>query len=69
MQYVGVRHGLGQRVLLRMHRISINKLEEFGANGHPHYKRTVENMKRMKEMDLEAWIMEQKSKGQRLFYP
>jgi hypothetical protein len=44
-------------------------LEEFSSDGTPHHKRTVENLKRMKVTGIEAWIEEQKRKGQCLFCP
>jgi hypothetical protein len=44
------------------------KLESFAGN-IPHHKRTIENMKRMREMGLHRWIHEQKEKGQCLFCP
>jgi len=44
-------------------------LEEFSSDGVPHHKRTVENLKKMKEIGIEAWIEEQKRKGQCLFCP
>ncbi len=45
------------------------KLVEFSSDGVPHHKRTVENMKRMKELGIESWIAEQKAKGQCVFCP
>ena len=45
------------------------KLKSFAEDPWPHHRRTVENMKRMKEMGLEAWIEDQKKKGQCLFCP
>lgn len=44
-------------------------LEEFSSDGTPHHKRTVENLKKMKEIGIEAWIQNQKRKGQCLFCP
>lgn len=44
-------------------------LNEFCSDGVPHHKRTVENLKRMKEIGLKAWIDEQRRKGQCLFCP
>ncbi|MHA2101410.1 MAG: DUF3795 domain-containing protein, partial [Candidatus Kariarchaeaceae archaeon] len=35
------------------------KLEDFASDGYDHHKQTVENMKRMKEIGIEAWITEQ----------
>ena len=45
------------------------KVEEFREDGHDHHRRTVENMERMRETGLEAWIEEQRRKGQCLFCP
>ncbi len=45
------------------------KLEEFSRDGVSHHERTVENLKKMKELGLENWIKEQKSKGQCVFCP
>lgn len=44
-------------------------VNEFTSDGVSHHKRTVENAKRMKEIGLDAWIAEQKRKGQCLFCP
>jgi len=44
-------------------------VNEFSSNGVSHHKRTIENSKRMKEIGIEAWINEQKRKGQCLFCP
>jgi len=46
--------------------ISVN---EFSSDGVSHHKRTIENSKRMKEIGIEAWIVEQKRKGQSVFCP
>lgn len=35
-------------------------LNEFSSDGIPHHKQTVKNMKRMKEVGIEAWIAGQK---------
>jgi len=35
------------------------KLLEFASDGYDHHRITVENMKRMREIGLEAWIAEQ----------
>ena len=35
------------------------KLEEFASDGWDHHKQTVENMKKMKEIGIKAWIAEQ----------
>lgn len=45
------------------------ELQKFSSDGRAHHRRTVENMKRMKEIGIEAWILEQKRKGQCLFCP
>ena len=34
-------------------------LQEFASDGIAHHKQTVENMKRMKEIGIQAWIAEQ----------
>ncbi len=34
-----------------------------------HHRRAVENMKRIKEMGLEAWVEEQREKGPPMFCP
>ncbi len=44
-------------------------VNEFSVDGIPHHKRTVENLKMMKEMGIEAWIKEQERKGQCVFCP
>ncbi|MBX5326910.1 DUF3795 domain-containing protein [Candidatus Bathyarchaeota archaeon A05DMB-4] len=44
-------------------------VKEFSDDGSPHHKRTVENAKKMREIGIEAWIEEQKKKGQCLFCP
>lgn len=44
-------------------------VNEFGSDGISHHKKTVENSKRMKEIGIEAWIAEQKRKGQCVFCP
>ena len=44
-------------------------LNEFSSDGISHHNRTVENLKRMKEIGIDAWINEQKRKGQCLFCP
>lgn len=41
-------------------------LQEFASDGYAHDKQTVENMKRMKEIGGEAWIVEQ---GKSAFCP
>lgn len=44
-------------------------LKEFSSNGISHHKRTVENLKRMKEIGITAWIEEQKGKDKCVFCP
>jgi hypothetical protein len=44
-------------------------VSEFSSDGISHHKRTVENLKIMKEIGIEAWIAEQKRKGQCIFCP
>ena len=44
-------------------------VDEFASNGISHHGRTVENMKRMKEIGLEAWIEEQERAGRCVFCP
>jgi hypothetical protein len=44
-------------------------LDKFASDGVSHHKRTVENMRRMKEIGFENWVAEQKRKGQCLFCP
>ena len=44
-------------------------VNEFSSDGISHHKRTVENSKRMKEIGIEAWIAEQKRRGQCVFCP
>jgi hypothetical protein len=44
-------------------------VEEFREDEHDHHRRTVENMERMREMGLEAWIEEQRRRGQCFFCP
>ena len=43
------------------------KLGEFASDGIAHHKRTVENMKEMREIGVEAWTEEKNSKGQCMF--
>lgn len=45
------------------------KLERFSRDGVAHHERTVENLKRMRELGLESWIQEQKRKGPPVFCP
>jgi hypothetical protein len=46
-----------------------NILEEFGSDGISHHKRTLDNLKRMKEIGLERWIAEQQNRGTYVFCP
>jgi len=41
----------------------------FASDGTPHHKRTVENMKRAKEIGITAWVAEQDKKGPPVFCP
>jgi len=45
------------------------KLKDFCSDGVAHHKRTVENLARMKEIGVQAWIAEQKAKGPSVFCP
>ena len=42
-------------------------LKAFASDGFPHHKKTVENMKRMKEIGIDIWLEEQKKKGKSVF--
>lgn len=44
-------------------------LTDFASDGVSHHKRTVENLKRMKQIGIDAWIAEQNKKGQPVFCP
>jgi hypothetical protein len=44
-------------------------LKKFEYDGIAHHKQTVENLKRMKEIGLDAWLEEQKRTGQPRFCP
>jgi len=44
-------------------------LKAFASDGIPHHRKTVENMKRMKEIGIKSWVKEQKEKGQCEFCP
>ncbi|MCZ2856348.1 MAG: DUF3795 domain-containing protein [Candidatus Bathyarchaeota archaeon] len=46
-----------------------SEVKEFSSDGTSHHKKTVENAQRMKEIGLEAWIIEQKRRGQCPFCP
>lgn len=43
------------------------KLDAFASDGMDHHRRAVENMKRIKEMGLKAWVEEQRAKGPPVF--
>jgi hypothetical protein len=45
------------------------KLEAFAGDGMDHHRRAVENMKRIMEMGLDAWLEEQRGKGPPVFCP
>ena len=45
------------------------KLDSFAGDGVYHHRRSVENMKRIKKMGIEAWLEEQREKGQPVFCP
>jgi len=44
-------------------------VNKFSSDGVAHHKRTIENSKRLKGIGIEAWIAEQKRKGQCVFCP
>ncbi|NIO37140.1 DUF3795 domain-containing protein [Candidatus Bathyarchaeota archaeon] len=44
-------------------------LKEFSSDGISHHKRTVENLKNVKEIGINVWIEEQKRKGKCVFCP
>lgn len=44
-------------------------VNEFCANGIAHHRRSIENLKRIKQIGLEAWIKAQKRNGQCVFCP
>ena len=45
------------------------KLERFSRDGVAHHERTVDNLKRMRELGLERWIEEQRDRGRSVFCP
>lgn len=45
------------------------RVNKFSLNGISHHKRTVQNLKRMKEIGIESWIKEQERKGKCVFCP
>jgi len=44
-------------------------LNAFASNGASHHKRTVENLKRIKELGIDAWIAEQEKNCKCEFCP
>ncbi len=44
-------------------------LSDFASDGTPHHKRTVENLTRMKEIGIDAWITEHEKEGKITFCP
>jgi len=44
-------------------------LKAFASDGPPHHRKTVENMKLMKEIGIESWLKEQKKSGRCVFCP
>jgi len=46
-----------------------DRLEAFAGDGLDHHRRTVENMKRIREMGMKVWLDEQRSKGPAVFCP
>jgi hypothetical protein len=44
-------------------------LNTFASDGAPHHKRTVENLKRMKKIGIDAWIAEQDKNNGSVFCP
>jgi hypothetical protein len=46
-----------------------NLLNAFASDGASHHKRTVENLKKMRKVGIDAWIVEQRGKGQPVFCP
>jgi hypothetical protein len=44
-------------------------LNTFASDGAPHHKRTVENLKRMKKIGIDAWIVEQDRNNGSVFCP
>ncbi len=46
-----------------------DKLEAFANDGAAHHRRSVENLKRIKESGLKAWLREQRRRGPPVFCP
>jgi hypothetical protein len=44
-------------------------LKEFASDGAVHHKKTVENLHRMKQIGVDAWIAEQEKNGKCSFCP
>lgn len=49
----------GHRYCFECNEFLCQKLEDFASDGYAHHKKTVENMKKMKEIGIKAWIAEQ----------
>ena len=45
------------------------KLEAFANDSTPHHRRSVENLRRIREMGLDAWLREQDHRGPPVFCP
>jgi hypothetical protein len=45
------------------------KLEAFANDGAAHHRRSVENLRRIKETGFDAWLREQRRKGPPVFCP
>jgi len=46
-----------------------DKLKAFAGDGMAHHRRSVENLKRIREMGTEAWLEEQRRRGTPVFCP
>lgn len=44
-------------------------LNDFASDGVSHHKRTIENLRRMKEIGIDTWIAEQTRNGRCVFCP
>lgn len=49
----------GHRYCIDCDEFLCQKLEDFASDGYDHHEQTVENVKKMKELGIEAWIAEQ----------
>lgn len=67
MQHCATRKGL--HYCFQCEEFQCALLDEFSSDGVAHHKRTVENLRKMKEIGIEVWIEDQKRKGQCLFCP